>query len=813
MGRKHCSRAVESLSVLRRYVKSGSSDSAAEHHKWFDSLLKGVDNGFDKRPPFVYYVMNAKEGEHWRFSDTWPVENEKRAVLYLSPEKSGTCGSKNDGSLSLVRPDEQTSAEYLVDTSIEVFDEGEGGTFDRMKLFWEGDMTKGVDEKGLTFTSLPLFPRYRNEMVGNVSVELWVTCSQNDADFLVYLEEVKKDGASRYVSMGMMRASHRTEAPRAAWEEAGAFYHPCMEADQAACLKEGMDQPVRLRFAVEPTAWQFEAGSRLRLTVTCANKKAFQHPMYREDDLPVIRLYQGGDHASFISVPFIEHQENVYNGTVRRSGYEGPGTLYFFEKKVYLYFNGTWEKYQADSRDMKYEMKNGEAVFQAGFTFRMEGKAKEDGIIQDYQGNDQVITPLPWKRRQVVDTVPVAVHDRLLFVPTMKTLYVEEYRMDTEGERPPAVLYVHGYNGTPSYLGEQQLALLHHGYAVIGIDMRNYPPNCFPDYVFDMKGCIRYVRANADRLSIRGDKIGCCGQSLGGNGTLIVGASAGDPELEGDVGGNLGVSSRLQAMSVGFGWSDMLSMGPDLLEEYQDYPEEWRKIKYENTDGPTAPLAEVIGFSGPGKGIGRLRKYLEEGGAGTDPYLDEMARRAYMASPINHIKPDFPPTALYAGLGMVRVDIPDRQSYRTFERCSRYGADCFLFGNTNGEYGRKFPVVQALLAFFDQFLKMELPHRKTVARPGSRRIVENFQDKELAYIPFVKRDGKIWIALEYLEEFTGNPLPEELREGTEQFEGHTYLLADRLNAGTAGYRYYSDKDMCVLLPASVMENNYMVARN
>ena len=786
----------------------GQFDMLAEHHKWLDNLLKGVDNGFDQRPPYAYYMIGAEEGKRWRFSDTWPVENERRTVFYLTAEKSGTCASKNDGSLSLEKPETAQTTDYQVDTSIQVFDGGEGGTFERMVLTWDGDMAPGVDNKGLTFTSLPLYGRYNNEMAGNVSVDLWVTSDQPDADFIVYLEEVLASGESRYVSMGMLRASHRTTAPRKAWEEAGAYYHPCMRADMERCLAEGMREPTHLQFAIEPTTRHFAKGSRLRLTVTCANKQAFQHPMYDEENLPTITLYQGGDHASFIRVPFLEHEENVYNGQVETENYKGPGTLYFFKDHVYLYYNGCWKKMDTDSLEAQYEMERGKAVFAAGFSFTMEGRPVEDGIICDYQGGDSFLMPLPYRRHQVVDTVPVAVHGRLLFLPTVKTLYVEEYRMDSAEEKAPAILYMHDYSSTPSKLTNIQLELLRRGYAVIGVDMRNYPPNCFPDYVYDMKGCIRYVRAHAEAFKVDPDRLGCSGQSLGGNATLIAAASAGEPELEGTVGGNLNVSSRLQAVCVGYGWSDILHMGPDLAEEYRDYPEEVRRMKFDNSDGPKAPLGEVIGFTGEGKGIKVLRDYMAQGKKGTDPYLDEMLAKAILASPVSHIGPDFPPAALFSGLGMVRVDIPDRQSYRTFETCSRYGADSFLFANTNGNYGQTAPVVNAICGFFDAYLRGELPHKKTVARPGSAEILENYRDRNLGYPLFAEKDGEIYAAVEYLEEFQGSRPQRE----TVKIDGREYVRAEELQGTDTGYRYYPDKNLCVLVPAAVWAGNQPKSR-
>lgn len=67
---------------------------------WYDYALKGKDNGFDQAPPVSYYVINAPKGKQWRFSESWPPENESRTVFYLNNAKSKTSASCNDGTLS-----------------------------------------------------------------------------------------------------------------------------------------------------------------------------------------------------------------------------------------------------------------------------------------------------------------------------------------------------------------------------------------------------------------------------------------------------------------------------------------------------------------------------------------------------------------------------------------------------------------------------------------------------------------------------------------------------------------------------------------
>lgn len=778
---------------------AGMFDFCAEHLKWFDNLLKGIDNGFDTRPPFFYYVENAKPDEEWRCSDSWPLETIRPMTLYLDPAKSGTVASVNDGTLSQFRPEETKTTDYRVDTSIQVFAEDGKATIDRMHLDWNGDMAPEVDSKGLTFTSAPLFRMYENEINGCVSVDLWVTCSQNDADFIAYLEEVLPNGESRYIANGCLRASHRTVQPRESWEECGAFYHPCLKEDQQKCLEQGMSDPVHLQFHIEPRAWVFGKGSRVRITVTCADKKSYQHPMYDEASLPTVQLYTGGDKASFVKIPFVEHCENVYNGNLQWEGYCGPATLYFFKNHTYIYYNGFWKKFDADAPEMRYVTKEGTACFAAGFRFTMEGGFIKDGIVQDYQGGEKP-HPFPAHRHLYLDTVPVEARRDCLYAPDVKTLLLEVYDGYGEQKSKPCIVNIHGYGVSPALLRPDQLReFVQAGYTVAGIDLRAYPSNRFPDYVYDIKGGIRYLRAHAAQLGIDPEKIGCFGRSLGGNSTLMLGATAACPELEGHVGGNEGVSSRIQAMCVGFGWSDLLHMGADLTEEYKDFPESLRKRKYMNSDGPNAPLSQLIGFSGEGKGIGVLRDYMESGREGTEPAMDAMLEAARKASPVSYIGPDCAPAVIFGGTGMYFVDIPNRQTQRTFELCTKYGVECFCVMNTNGDYGLKPTVMSAIRTFFDSNLKNGPAYAKSVMTPGSKTIVEDAVDKTFAAAPLLQKNGKFYLSAEYLQHRLDLHEKEAFTE-----EGIAYVDAAVLEDTGYGLEYYADKNMAVLIPRSML---------
>ena len=62
--------------------------SAAEHLRWWDRWLKGIDNGVMDDAPVHYYVMGAPEATAWRSAKAWPLPNERRTAYWLGPRQS-----------------------------------------------------------------------------------------------------------------------------------------------------------------------------------------------------------------------------------------------------------------------------------------------------------------------------------------------------------------------------------------------------------------------------------------------------------------------------------------------------------------------------------------------------------------------------------------------------------------------------------------------------------------------------------------------------------------------------------------------------
>lgn len=274
--------------------KAGADlDFGAEAHRWFDHWLKGIDNGVADEAPVHYYVMGAPEGSAWRTAERWPLPDEQRTCFYMAGGRSGSVDSVNDGCLRTDPPLEADAADaYTVDYGTT------SGTDARWSAVVKGGNYPGLranDERALTYTTAPL--EQDVELIGHPIAHLWLAAAVPDLDVFVYLEGVDGQGSVAYVTEGNLRASHRAIG-MAPYDNLQLPYHRSYQAD-AAPIPAG--EPFELSFDLLPTARRFRRGSRIRITVTCADADNFDTP--RLDPAPAIRLLRNRAHASFVELP------------------------------------------------------------------------------------------------------------------------------------------------------------------------------------------------------------------------------------------------------------------------------------------------------------------------------------------------------------------------------------------------------------------------------------------------------------------------------------------------------------------------------
>ncbi|MBN2103563.1 alpha/beta hydrolase [bacterium] len=127
--------------------------------------------------------------------------------------------------------------------------------------------------------------------------------------------------------------------------------------------------------------------------------------------------------------------------------------------------------------------------------------------------------------------------------------------------------------------------LLEHGFAVVAVNHRSSREAGFPAQIHDIKGVVRFLRANASTYGLDTTFLGITGDSSGGHLSALMGTSGGIDTLtlgqvtlsiEGDVGGNCNESSRVDAVVDWYGpttFQKMDSCGSEMIHDAPDSPE------------------------------------------------------------------------------------------------------------------------------------------------------------------------------------------------------------------------------------------------
>ena len=268
-----------------------------EKLRFFDRYLKGVDNGIDREPPVMIYVM----GKGWRAENEWPLKRQKIPRFYFGSE----------GTLSQTAP-KAGFAEYAVDPTADSRYAGANrwnymltGAHDIMR-FTESD------KKRLTYTTAPL--SQDTEVTGHPIITIMLKATIPDADVFAYLEDVAPDGTSIYLTEGNLRASFqalrdpqtmigapanvlrvRPDLPWHGYEQAHQTPEP---------LANGKE--VTLTFDLNPTSWVFKAGHCIRVSIAGADAPSFAlNPALAAADKKATYSIREGVSGSFIELPII----------------------------------------------------------------------------------------------------------------------------------------------------------------------------------------------------------------------------------------------------------------------------------------------------------------------------------------------------------------------------------------------------------------------------------------------------------------------------------------------------------------------------
>lgn len=258
---------------------------------------------------------------------------------------------------------------------------------------------------------------------------------------------------------------------------------------------------------------------------------------------------------------------------------------------------------------------------------------------------------------------------------------------ETDADAPPLVVYIHGggWESGSKESGRLFAPMTRTGFALASINYRLTDRGPFPAQIHDCKAAIRWLRAHADDYGYRTDKIAVAGASAGGHLALLVGLTAGDADLEGDVGDHDDESSQVSAVVNIFGPVDFTTILPQL-----DAIDATR-------DDDNA----------------QLRKLL-------DGLPLEQPERASQASPLSHVDADDPPVLTIHGQDD-RI-VPIAQAEQLHRALRAVGVQSVFKRIPGAGHSRAAVLQPATQRVLERFLRFHLkPSRSdTTNRPSER---------------------------------------------------------------------------------------------
>jgi len=249
-----------------------AEDFLALRLKWFDRWLRDIDNGVDDEPAVRLFVMGGGTGRrnkdgrldhggYWRDAADWPPPEARATPYFLHA----------DGTLDTAAPAAtEASIAFDYDPRDPVPTIGgaitsgapvmEGGAFDQR----ESERFFGCKPPYLPLATRPDVLVFQTpplaadiEVIGPISVKLWVASNCPDTDFTAKLIDVYPpgadypDGYAMNITNGILRCRYRNAWEKPEMMEPGTIYEITVDAF--------------------PTANLFKTGHRIRLDISSSN--------------------------------------------------------------------------------------------------------------------------------------------------------------------------------------------------------------------------------------------------------------------------------------------------------------------------------------------------------------------------------------------------------------------------------------------------------------------------------------------------------------------------------------------------------------
>ncbi|HQR34522.1 MAG TPA: CocE/NonD family hydrolase [Blastocatellia bacterium] len=233
------------------FGKDSTVDTWALGLRWYDYLLKGINNGMETEKPVRVFVMGKNV---WREEDDWPLPRAKTTRYYLHSQ--GKANSLNgDGLLNTTAPTQEPADKYVFDPADPTPTHG-GPILGDTAHYPPGplDQAKVESRPDVLVYTTPAFEQ-NTEISGPITLELYVSSSALDTDFMAKVVDVWPNGFAMNLTDGVLRARYRNSMEKPELMKLGEVY--------------------KLTINVWATANVFLAGHKLRLEIASANFPRF----------------------------------------------------------------------------------------------------------------------------------------------------------------------------------------------------------------------------------------------------------------------------------------------------------------------------------------------------------------------------------------------------------------------------------------------------------------------------------------------------------------------------------------------------------
>jgi putative CocE/NonD family hydrolase len=277
------------------------SQTLSTQLQFFDKYLKGIDNGYDSKPPVKIYT--AFEG--WNYYDSWPPKEATSMSYSLGADNS--LKNKNEGdTVYTYEVDFTHSSSY---GSNEFNPQMMHRWNDSLMIRNEHDKKCLVFETSVLDTSLTL--------MGSPIINLNISSNQNNADIYVYLSDVDTAGVVHYVSEGKLRAGwhklfNNNQMVNGLYDVKPELPWHSFKKEDYDTIPFANDSIVTLKFDLKPQAWKFRTGHKIRVSIAGADYGNYEfNPVLCPDNSlksckpTTLNIHTGRKRQSYIVLPIV----------------------------------------------------------------------------------------------------------------------------------------------------------------------------------------------------------------------------------------------------------------------------------------------------------------------------------------------------------------------------------------------------------------------------------------------------------------------------------------------------------------------------